>query len=944
MTTWTRFAQWKPARLVAILVVALVVLLFPWPAAGTQTYSACEPSLATINPPNATSVWCSSTPNVIHATAPPAASGSVRLDLIRTYVSFEFATTAMVGSQSGFVDGDWMQVSAAAGLPHGATAFSILFQGANATTQLAAVDVFSGGPGNLTLFAQNFTASTTGWQLYGSSSFGEFGTPARAALQINNSGTNSGKAITSTTPPIPSSVDNVVVRALVRFQGLPGPFAISLDILSSTGRHLAYVTDWAEWANYSIPAVPLSLVLWNVQFPVAAEVVFLANGSDEGDLGIAITNGSSVVSLVSLVPYHTGEPVSLSVTRTAGESFSVAVETTTGDTAEWSSVSNSAVTELARGDYFTLSVVTNTPLGVGASASLQNATYTFAGSPAFRPLASSVASGIVALVALVAVVALLSPELTPRLRASLQWIRRVRRSTAARVLQTWATRNAVTLGLVGGTLATYFVVALLFGGQPYDTWSYTVWNYSGQLGSTRAIYIQTHFIGDAVVRGDNNPWGTVGFAYGPLAAYLFAGMSAILPSLDNYPTAYALYAALGVQTEIKWILGLFSVAAGVAAFLGVRKYTGRTNLALIALVLIVFNPAVGFDSVVWGETDSVMYLLFVLFALAAYYRPTWAVVVAALAVAFKETGLILLFPTALLILGPGIPGLERLKRLTAGIATLLLVTAPLLLWGIVPSVLFSPFTLIFGVFISGSGLSIPWVSPETYTVWTLFTGLTGGSGITRLLTASSTLLVGGASYALLGLAAFAGSWVGLFLLTRQGSRKPSLEFWFASTAFAAISFTALLTGTGSRYYTLAIPGLAAVVVLVWERGRARQRWLAASAYILVTALGLWTMYGVLAQTMLTDVPEIRGLAFATNPMSRFVAEWYLSNGVITAGSVGAAILVILAAWLLIELAGGLRMPKGLRLPRSIGYRSAEPSAEPRASPMRQMPPPAPRLR
>ena len=294
-----------------------------------------------------------------------------------------------------------------------------------------------------------------------------------------------------------------------------------------------------------------------------------------------------------------------------------------------------------------------------------------------------------------------------------------------------------------------------------------------------------------------------------------------------------------------------------------------------------------------------MYFLFVLFAAVAVRAPTLALGVTAVALAFKETGPIVLFPSLLLVLGPGIPGLERLRRLAVGATVLLVVTVPVVLAGLLPSVLLSSYAGLFSSFVTGSSTAQPFVSPETYTVWTLFTGFVGGHDLTRFMIDSSTPLVAGLSFALLGTAVFAISWLAMLAFVRKGARSPSLAFWFATTSFGAVTFTALLTGTGSRYYTLALPGLAALVVLAWDRGP----WLRSiilAAYAIVTALAFWTMYGVLTVIMSREYPNILGLGLSYNPLSRFVLQWYQDNNVITLGSIGAVAAVLLISYALVD--------------------------------------------
>jgi dolichyl-phosphate-mannose--protein O-mannosyl transferase/Gpi18-like mannosyltransferase len=80
---------------------------------------------------------------------------------------------------------------------------------------------------------------------------------------------------------------------------------------------------------------------------------------------------------------------------------------------------------------------------------------------------------------------------------------------------------------------------------------------------------------------------------------------------------------------------------GLVVFAYIRR-SGRRSLALIAMLMVALNPALLFDTVVWGQSDSVLTLvmwLSVAAILASDYEVAWAL--AALAVLIKPQGLML---------------------------------------------------------------------------------------------------------------------------------------------------------------------------------------------------------------------------------------------------------------------------------------------------------------
>ncbi|HEV2166472.1 MAG TPA: hypothetical protein VGS23_05810 [Thermoplasmata archaeon] len=890
----------------AILAVVLVIFAFPWKADGSATFSATNPTLDSIYPENSTSIAFTPSQGSIALTGP--SPGEARVDLLHTLYPFRLNTTATVEEQSGPLPSAWRSVSVTAPVPAGGRAFDLYFGAWNGTSvDLASVVVSDASSPGTVLFEQNFSNSTVGWQLSPYARFGTFGSPPKGAIQATTLGSSVGDANMLNATPIPAGVRSVTVLGEVRFNGEPGPFHLTVDVLNSSFQHLAYLANWPSWAAFSVPPRPLDLFFWDAALPYSFDVVFAPTNGTAGTVDIEYQVGGTPQRTEAVGTYDVGQPVGILLRWSPGANVTISFTFAGRAPYHWSSDSFESapgVTTLVDYPQNTVSASSESAVDFASLAVVSNATYLFEGSGTFTSLTAGYAPAVAGTAAAFVVVGLFGPEWWPSAKRLLRSLSELRRRRGARGWVGALRANWAISGALGALLSFYAYLAYSFGGHPYDNWTFKVWVYASQVGGIHGLYVQPEFVGDAVVRGATVPWSTPGFGYGPGCAELFLGLSRILPPLTAFPSVASLDASVAVSAEIKWLLALGTIAAGLALYLWVRRSTGRTDLGTVAFLLLVVNPAVAFDSAVWGETDSVLYLLFVLFAIAAVYRPTWAMVVAGLAIGFKETGPILLFPAALLVLAPGVATVDRLRRVAAAGATLLLVTVPVLWAGLLPSVLLSPYAGLFSNFVAGSSQVHPFVSPETYTVWTLFTGFSGGNGLRRMMLPSSTALLPGLSYSLLGTAAFALAWLGMFAATRSAGRTRSPLFWLLTTSFSALIFTALLTGTGSRYYTLALPGLSGALVLAWPAASKMARRMLAFAYAIPTAISFWTMMGLFTVIMGREVPDIRGLGLAYNPVSQFVARGYANGAVVTLGSLGAMAAVVLIAILLLRAARG----------------------------------------
>jgi Gpi18-like mannosyltransferase len=156
--------------------------------------------------------------------------------------------------------------------------------------------------------------------------------------------------------------------------------------------------------------------------------------------------------------------------------------------------------------------------------------------------------------------------------------------------------------------------------------------------------------------------------YPPFNVYLFWGFG----SLAN---AFTLFGTPQIAYVIKLVPSIFDAAMGFLIFVFIRS---RLNfkVAAISVALYVFNPAIIYNSAVWGQFDAIYTFFLVLsLMLALESRAELSAVTYAVAVLTKPQAIALLPLIAYLILRKR--GLRRLATsLIAGAATVFVVILP----------------------------------------------------------------------------------------------------------------------------------------------------------------------------------------------------------------------------------------------------------------------------
>ncbi len=888
----------------ALLTVVLVmsVLLYPWKASGPVAFDSSDPRLVYVSPTLGGGAVFDQRDRQVNVLG--NVTGAPRLDFVSSESSFVFQTDAEVITQKVSPSSDWNWVSVNTPHPWNAPSFTVTIETGQGThMDVAAVRVIDAADTTSVVFQTDFpTQSYNGWSLVNSATFTASGSPSLPSIHLISATGGFQSAYTTFPLPISGSVGRVFVSAFVRFEQGTGPFRVAVKWLGTNGELISDAAEWGAWAPYFESPASLIVQIWHPQIQEEARLRFKTQDSLSGHIFLELTNfGSGAVDYnQSIAPYHVGERFQISVGWQREQSVNFSVSNDSGLNFNWSSTSfafSPGSKELVIHSPLAISVL---PQGAGLTSdvALYSPVYIFPGSGRFADLSANALPLFISLSVLGSLVILWLPEeagVIQRLH------RNVKRLTSSHPYPTLR-RHFPAITFLGLASILYFLVAIQYGGHPFDNAVFKTWIYSGQIDGLQGVYARSSSAGDSFVRGDNFPWSSLGFGYLPFAAYLMLVLSQLLPSFAAFPTQVAMFGSSSLEADVKWLLGLPTLIAGFSIYWIIRKWTQSERRALFAMAIFVLNPAIVFDSVVWGETDALLYLAFTFFALFALKRPTLATILFLLALGVKQTGIFLIFPMALVFFKHGTSASKQTAIAGKAAAVFFVGIVPLMVGAVLPSALFKPLVAKLGDIGTSAGGVTPLVSPDSYTVWTFFTSLMGISGPQILQFSASIPVLGFLSFSSLGYLSFGLITLIVFVVAQRSARRPGPAFWYWAVAFASVAFTALITGAASRYYTLAIPGLTSAIALNWEELSARLRVIAGQVLVSVSAVSFWTMAGLFTLIMSREFPEIRGLQPAQNPLMAFVGRLYLEPFVVIAGSLSIIIALFIAASLLLKLA------------------------------------------
>ena len=191
--------------------------------------------------------------------------------------------------------------------------------------------------------------------------------------------------------------------------------------------------------------------------------------------------------------------------------------------------------------------------------------------------------------------------------------------------------------------------------------------------------------------------------YPPLNVYLFWLFGNVANSLKLFGTSMIAYV-------VKLIPAIFDLATVYLIFAFVRSRSSF-RVSLLSAAAYAFNPAVLFNSSVWGQFDSIYtFFLLLSFILVLSGKLTLSVSTFTLAILSKPQAIALAPLMALLIYKK-----FRLRRMLAST----LIIAAITLVVILPFQWDNPITFLTNIYLLGFG-KYPYTSVNAYNIWALF--------------------------------------------------------------------------------------------------------------------------------------------------------------------------------------------------------------------------------
>lgn len=503
--------------------------------------------------------------------------------------------------------------------------------------------------------------------------------------------------------------------------------------------------------------------------------------------------GGDIVDSTVLGHYQLGKSyrVAFSADR-AGENISAAVA---GDGVNAQASLNSAKSP---------AIFTNVQLSLTASASslegtshvaLTNYTLTLPHEPSWASsVHDAVASGLVIALTLLGILAVAVTAIKRRRIFSGPIAR-------TRIRLPWLVFVAVGLYLVGN------VLLFPLGAHPFDFGDEKLYAYVARAYGPSQLFFLPDVTSLASIWG-GVPYVEAAFPYGPVVAYLFTGIGWLNSLLFAGGGIFGL-ASAQLGYVIKSVNVLFGLADAALIYAIMREIKVSQGWSRVAAALFLFNPAVWFSMSIWGQTHVIsLFLVLAAVLMAEKHLPFWAWL--ALAAACLTRPQMVVFGLLLgIVFLRKFSWRENLSALSWTVIVTFVLLTPLTL-ATSPSLPVDIMLHNFHVQEAGGNQTVlTTVSQDAYSLWPLITYLVGGvSGVQRVFTPSSTLLLGSATYQqvsqVLTLAVMLVISAALLLRKRAGFESGA---YLPLVALGITSFLMLLTGIVATHFLLALPFL-----------------------------------------------------------------------------------------------------------------------------------------
>lgn len=867
-------AAFGRGALVVVAVIALACLVFPWNTSSASHYHGFDRGLVFAERGNGTSMTQSQL-----SMATSKGSGSV-VHLITSENAFaaDFDVTVMQDQRLT----DWHPVTADAQSPASARYFTMKVAAFNGVALFDSVELEDLGPSGTDkptkIFTADFTSSPPKWNLGAGTSIVDDG-QGHKALRVQAPPSQEAGAWTSVVSPLAKPGDKYRVVATMRYNSESSPFVIALDWLDKDRHHISYAPDWKDWAGYSVPAVPFQLKVWYPSEYTWIDVRFLP---DPTRSVVAGTKGPrEYVNTKILTAYQVGRPVHLHVAAAPGQKITVAAVDESQRSVQLTESKISGI-DLFKQPYLNLTFAATGPTNAPTLARVANYDLSI---PAHTELSTKVSDwrlGFVLVVLFIWFVAYLAYN---HGRVLLMRARSLRGAGPVGVVSFhgFSIGHAALAAAVVASLAVLGLASFV-GGHPYDRLSQEAWTYVIDRYGIGAIYDRTNAVPDSLVRGGYAPWSSLGFAYMPVLAYPYWLIGkcwtwlggSILPMHNT--NFYAFW---------KFALSMFVVVeAGLLAYLvSTTQRIGRLKVAAIAALLLL-NPAVIFDSAVWGETDAVLasaLLLAMVGFLTRRPRLGWSAL--AISLLLKQTAL--LFLPIFVAFSIRRYGLRRsVYEAAFGCLVAVLATAPMILAGYGPSIAIQPAIAQF-TFFAAAPPNL--ASADTFSLWTLFNGLHGLHGFDRILMPQGLSGPGGYSFAQLGLVVwFSLMAITLAAIARQDRGANLEQALTMGLALSVVAYVLVTPKASARYLVLALPLMLLSTARPFSFGRL-------AMFVTITLISTLSMYGlfmaIATRHEWTDF-AVLGTPWS-NKVSGAVYGVYTSDAVMT--TLAIALMVVLAS-------------------------------------------------
>ena len=417
-------------------------------------------------------------------------------------------------------------------------------------------------------------------------------------------------------------------------------------------------------------------------------------------------------------------------------------------------------------------------------------------------------------------------------------------------------------------------------GHPVDTRAVTVWSHIAREDGLGAVMARSLVATEGQAHG-GQPYASMTYPYPPLLLYLFWLTGKLAPAGQ-------------IEQTFKWLATLGLAASGGLMFALLRGVRVGLPLAASATGVYLLNPAILFDTVVWGQSDAFVAFFLLLAAIGAARGSApllWSGIL--LGSLTKQTGL--LFAPLLLAVGIASFGVRRMARgLPPAMLTTFLLLTPAFLSGVHPAAIFRPVVtkaLAFGTVRSMETINAV-VAQSGFTFWSLVAGLEGVRGWGRLAFADFIPSRLGSSYFILSRGVFALLALLLGFLLARGRGGMRAGQVLPLVAAYAVGAAILLTRVSPRYLYFGLMFTAAA--LPWMPRRAGSATLLAlSATMLV---GMW---GTMVFTSVWYPGLLPAFAPGQSWFNTAAAAALGSDLGITLGgllNLGALLALVFAAW------------------------------------------------